>query len=79
MKKMAKSWGIWVDGVRHEGAPLAPPTPILEGLEAKGIVWMEDGKYVGRASDGVVVDLGYAGYREEVERYLNDHPTPDTW
>lgn len=53
-------------------------TPILNQLLQEGSVWKEkDGEYVGLASDGLAVNLGYV--EENVESYLSDHPTPDTW
>lgn len=52
----------------------------LQGLIEAGHVWVEDGVIVGRAADGVTVELGYTWEGPEaIERYLADHPTPDTW
>jgi len=54
-------------------------TPILAGLYADGSIWNRDGDILGRASDGAIVNIGDAGRLKQIEAYLRDHPTPDTW
>lgn len=55
------------------------PTPEL--LLANGTIWVSDdhSEYVGNASDGTEVNLGYEFEKDATERYLVAHPTPDTW
>lgn len=53
--------------------------PILNALINSGVVHVEDGYYVGKASDGEWVTIGWTGDTDDAERYLKDHPTPDTW
>lgn len=55
-------------------------TPILDALRQAGTVWEDETRsYVGTAADGTVVLLGTVGYEENVELYLREHPTPETW
>ena len=51
----------------------------LEFLLALGTLWVEGREFVGRASDGVVVSLGGLDERKQIEAYLLEHPTPETW
>ena len=51
----------------------------LDALIAAGTVWVDDGEYVGRASDGTEVSLGYVGDEPAVARYLAANPTPERW
>jgi len=51
----------------------------LQSLLKSKKVWVEDGEYVGKSKDGTEVTLGSVGDERTVERYLKDHPTPDTW
>jgi len=44
-----------------------------------GTIWVDGSDYVGRASDGTVVTLGNVGREDELNRYLNAHPTPRDW
>jgi hypothetical protein len=54
-------------------------TPILNSLIIKGLVKWEANahQYIGRASDGVLVNLGYNSAL--AERYLSAHPCPELW
>ena len=54
-------------------------TLLIGNLVHSGKMFMEDGEYVGIASDGVQVILGTVGEEDRLARYLTDHPTPDTW
>ena len=64
----------------------ASKTPLLDALEAAGIVWAkplewEGGKewdWFARASDGELMGFGIST-RAKIERYLRDYPTPDMW
>jgi hypothetical protein len=57
-----------------------PNTPILDKLLSDGLVWLEGGEYVGRATDGVVVRLGEFGEEEIMEVYFADgFANPETW
>ncbi len=51
----------------------------LQALIDSGTVWIDGGNYVGKASDGVDVDIGEVCYEDTVEMYLAEHPTPNTW
>ena len=51
--------------------------PLLSALIDEGTVWTEEGYFVGRASDGVVVLLGE--YEKDVEGYLREYPSPERW
>jgi hypothetical protein len=54
-------------------------TPTLDKLIADKLVWVENGAYVGRASDGTIVQVGCVGYEESAERYLINNPSPEQW
>jgi hypothetical protein len=53
--------------------------PTLAALLAQGTVWCEDGSYVGKAADGVVVSVGTVGCEKQTESYLSANPTPADW
>lgn len=61
--------------------------PILGSLMESGVIYREGNEYVGKASDGAIVSLGYStrdltgrwSGEEALENYLRSHPTPDTW
>jgi hypothetical protein len=64
--------------------------PLLQKHLAERTIWKEGspefGEYVGRAFDGVVVTFGTydTRYRKfsaesQIEKYLSDNPTPETW
>lgn len=56
------------------------PTPILDGLILGGAVYVsEHDELIGIAADGVEVHIGNVHDKPAAERYLADHPTPDTW
>jgi len=56
------------------------PGPRLATLLASGVVWIEDGAYVGKATDEVVVNLGMVGFCEgPLEGYLEAYPGPSDW
>lgn len=55
------------------------PTPILDKFLDDGIVWVEDGEYVGKASDGTVVSLGNFHDPGIVEIYLKHNQDPSNW
>lgn len=55
------------------------PGELLSQRLADGSIWLADGEYFGRASDGIVVWLGSETDCASVERYLRAHPTPDCW
>jgi len=56
-----------------------PCHPILCRLFAAGIVWIEGTDYVGRASDGIVVQVGSVATEDATEDYLESHPFPSDW
>ena len=71
---------------RHSGRGFTPPPgvsiepgPRLQALMDAGSVWAEDGAYVGKASDGVIVQIGNVGHEDTVEMYLISNPTPHHW
>lgn len=51
----------------------------LAELMQAATVWTEKGAIVGRASDGVIVQLGSADNLPAVAAYLDQHPVPETW
>lgn len=53
--------------------------PLACALVAKGLIWEDNGDYVGKAADGQEVAIGVVGYEDNVEEYLKDHPTPESW
>lgn len=55
------------------------PGPLLSELLSRAVVWVEDGTYIGRASDDVEVQLGMVGDEDRMERYLTACPTPESW
>lgn len=57
------------------------PGPRLQDLLTKKIVYFDDRSqaYVGRASDGVEVQIGSIGEELTIENYLNEHPGPESW
>lgn len=50
---------------------------ILKNLIEAQTVWIEDGCFVGTASDGVVIEIGY-DTKSSLE-YLKTNPRPDMW
>jgi hypothetical protein len=55
-------------------------TGMLAKLIDAGLIWLDDQTYVGRASDGVVVQFGLLGMDEQhIEHYLSDYPGPENW
>lgn len=54
-------------------------TPLLDALEASGVVWWDDSEtaFVGKASDGVTVWLSHD--RVSCEKYLSSCPNPSDW
>jgi hypothetical protein len=53
---------------------------MLAKLIDAGLIWLDDQTYVGRASDGVVVQFGLLGMDEQhIEHYLSDYPGPENW
>jgi len=61
-----------------QGLEPAHPTALAR-LIAAGTVWIEDSAIVGRASDGIAVQIGTVDTMEATERYLADHPNPSDW
>ena len=56
------------------------PHPILDSRIADGTIFsISNGEYIGQASDGVFVQMGYVGDEERLEKYLTANPTPDMW
>jgi hypothetical protein len=55
------------------GADLAKH-PCIIRLLANGTIRIQDGEYVGRAADGVEVNLGVVGFEDACERYLSTVP-----
>lgn len=53
--------------------------PTLAALLKAGTVWQEGSAYVGRASDGVVVQVGDTINIAGTERYLSARPNPKDW
>ena len=51
----------------------------LAWLIANKVIETEDNYYIGKASDGIWVQLGEVGYELQMLSYLEVHPTPDTW
>ena len=53
--------------------------PLLDALIIKRKIWFDDNgqEFVGLASDGVIVSLGYD--EMSIENYLFHCPTPDKW
>lgn len=52
-------------------------TPILTAFVSQGIVWYDGANYLGRAGDGVIVNLSHDAV--SAERYLQAHPNPSDW
>jgi len=53
--------------------------PILEQLIKSGDIFLDEDEYVGIASNGDEVSLGYVGQELRIEYYLQSHPTSNTW
>ena len=56
----------------------------LQKLINQGIVKLDtsiphDNTYLGKATDGVWVQLGKEGDEKQIEEYLKKRPTPDKW
>jgi len=43
------------------------------------IMNFEKKEYIGIADDNTEVTLGIFGEEDQIEKYLIDHPTPETW
>lgn len=66
--------------VLSESLEEPPGKRIFESLKKEGIIYLDDGVYVGLAHDGVAVQLGTKGYDEEaLYRYLESNPSPQQW
>jgi hypothetical protein len=52
---------------------------ILNARLADGTIYLDGSTYVGRATDGVEVQIGDTTAMRATLAYLVDHPTPDTW
>ena len=60
------------------------PGPLLQALLDSGIAYLSEyGNYLAVASDGIEIVLSGPLYEDSdadhAERYLNDHPTEETW
>ena len=51
----------------------------LGRLLGNKVIAIEDNYYIGKASDGVWVQLGEVGREKDLEEYLASCPTPDRW
>lgn len=51
----------------------------LEELIAAGSIWIEESEYVGEAKDGTICELGIVGFEDNLNSYLEGHPTPKEW
>lgn len=54
-------------------------TPILDDLIARGLVFKKDHDFLGFAADGAVVLVGDDSHMADTERYLERHPSPESW
>lgn len=59
------------------------PGKRLQALLDAGTVYLDNSTpaahYVGKASDGQEVSIGDPMFCSQIEAYLADHPTPDSW
>lgn len=53
--------------------------PILSSLLERRTIYVDNEEYVGVASDGTKLGMGVVGAERNLESYLKEHPTPDTW
>lgn len=53
--------------------------PVVDEALKEGKIWVENGEYVGRASDGVIVNLGAVGCEANLTLYLIIRPDPKDW
>lgn len=53
--------------------------PTLRAMLDAGTVWLEEGCYVARAADGVIVQVGSIGGERATDDYLRANPTPGAW
>ena len=51
---------------------------ILQKLIDAKIIILEDTEYIGMTKDGPVY-LGHVSDENNIEKYLADHPTSETW
>lgn len=51
--------------------------PLLQTLIDNESIWIENGYYVGKASDGEIVQIGHD--EKSTIEYLKSNPSPDTW
>jgi hypothetical protein len=52
---------------------------LLTKLMDNGDIFLDGETYVGKASDGVEVQIGMVGEEDRIEKYLKSYPSPDTW
>ena len=45
----------------------------------QGHVWVDGQSYMGKAADGVEIELGLVGYEMQIEEYLVEHCGPANW
>lgn len=62
---------------RDQQRPFPSKTPAVDAYVSMGVVVAAPGEYIGRAADGVWVNLG--GSRMEAEKYLTLFPLPENW
>lgn len=55
------------------------PFLTLEQFIKEGTIFVSGSTYVGKADDGVEVDLGAVGCEASLREYLESHPTPSHW
>lgn len=67
----------WIE--RCFGAEEEEEEGVIDKLIVAGLAWYEGTMLMGRASDGAVVCLGSVGNEAVTKRYLEEHPTPETW
>jgi hypothetical protein len=53
--------------------------PTMFKLIQQGVIYVRDGEFFGKASDGVEVTFGDSWNLTNAERYLRANPTPDKW
>jgi hypothetical protein len=53
--------------------------PRLSTHISHGTIFVADGAYNGRASDGEIVQIAIIGEEKSAERYLETHNSPEQW
>lgn len=53
--------------------------PQLNAMLNSGDIFIDKNDYVGIASDGDRVTIGWVGRESEIEDYLSSYPTPEDW